>query len=105
MRYGSLSAKVTRVARDAIAEPDVALQEVNPEKSQKSFFSGGAQRVQNLYFPVILTPDRTAIDEKQSLPLSNGLTATVEIKTGERRIIDYLFSPLVEVGSRALKER
>jgi hemolysin D len=33
------------------------------------------------------------------------MAVTVEIKTGERRIIDYIFSPLTEVTSGAMKER
>jgi hemolysin D len=33
------------------------------------------------------------------------MAVTVEIKTGQRRIIDYIFSPLVEVASTAMKER
>jgi hemolysin D len=104
-RYGSLSAKVVRVGKDAVAEPDLALLEANPEKSQKSTLLGGAQRTQNLYFPITLAPSRQTIGEDGSIPISNGLAVTVEIKTGERRIIDYLFSPIVELGSRALKER
>jgi len=79
--------------------------EANPEKSQKSAFLGGAQRIQNLYFPVTLVPDQATLGDAVSIPISNGLAVTVEIKTGERRIIDYLFSPLLEVGARALKER
>ena len=39
------------------------------------------------------------------MPLNPGMTVTAEIKTDSRRVIDYLFSPLVEVGSRALRER
>jgi hypothetical protein len=31
------------------------------------------------------------------------MAVTVEIKTGQRRIIDYIFSPLVEVASTAMK--
>ena len=33
------------------------------------------------------------------------MAVTVEIKTGQRRIIDYIFSPFVEVASTAMKER
>jgi hemolysin D len=33
------------------------------------------------------------------------MATTVEIKTGTRRILEYLFSPLVEVSSNALRER
>jgi hemolysin D len=33
------------------------------------------------------------------------MAVTVELKTGARRLIEYVFSPLVEVASRALRER
>jgi hemolysin D len=40
-----------------------------------------------------------------SQPLSPGMAATTEIKTGKRRILEYLFSPLTEVASEAMQER
>lgn len=104
-RYGVLSGKVTRVGKDAIPEPDAAQQESAPSKAQRSTFIGGAQRTQNLYFPVTLKISSAVSRDGEQLPISNGMGVTVEIKTGDRRIIDYLFSPLVEVGSRALRER
>jgi hemolysin D len=33
------------------------------------------------------------------------MATTVEIKTGKRRILEYLFSPLAEVTSEAMQER
>jgi hemolysin D len=33
------------------------------------------------------------------------MAVTVEIRTGSRRILEYVFSPLVETASKALKER
>jgi hemolysin D len=33
------------------------------------------------------------------------MTVSVEIRTGTRRIINYVFSPLVEVAGKAMKER
>jgi hemolysin D len=39
------------------------------------------------------------------VPLSPGMAVSVEIATGKRRILDYLFSPIAEVGSKALRER
>jgi hemolysin D len=33
------------------------------------------------------------------------MAATVEIRTGSRRIIDYLLSPLVKYGHDSLRER
>ena len=62
--------------------------------------------MQNLVFAVVLTPDVSTIDvDGAERPLTSGMAATVELKTGSRRLIEYLFSPLVEVASRAMKER
>jgi hemolysin D len=44
------------------------------------------------------------VDGKQ-LPLTPGMAVTVEIKTGERRIIEYLLSPLARHSQQALRER
>ena len=43
--------------------------------------------------------------EDTKIPLTPGMAVTAEIKTGKRRIIEYVFSPLVEITSRAMKER
>ena len=40
-----------------------------------------------------------------TIPLTPGMTVSVEIKTDSRRVIDYLLSPLAKVGSEAMKER
>lgn len=106
-RYGTLPAQVNRIAQDAIAQPDAQQAEADPTKSnrQDKLFVG-AQRVQNLVFPVTLTlADPTIIVEGQRVPLSPGMAVSVEIATGKRRILDYLFSPIAEVGSKALRER
>jgi len=104
-RYGTLAARVVKVGRDAIPEPEAAQQESGPGRSQRSKLTGGAERTQNLYFPVILALGETTIGANNDLPISNGMAVAVEIKTGERRLIDYIFSPLVEIGTRALRER
>ena len=105
-RYGSLPARVKRVSREAIPEPDAQQQEGDPAKAGRSSVLGGAQRIQNLVFPVVLSLDRTMIAaDGAEIPVTNGMAVTVEVKTGYRRIIDYIFSPLVEVASTAMKER
>lgn len=105
-RFGTLDAIVTRVGTDAIPQPDAQSLEGNPAKAQKDSFLGGAQRIQNLVFPVTLRASRSAMNvDGVDVPLSPGMGVSVEIKTGKRRIIEYFFSPLVEVGSRALRER
>ena len=105
-RYGTLEAKVLEVARDAIPEPDASTQEGNPAKAAKNQTFAGAQRVQNLVFPVTLQPTTFVMEaDGARVPLSPGMAVSVEIKTGSRRIIEYVFSPVVEVASTAMKER
>lgn len=105
-RFGTIDGVVTHVSHDAIPEPDASNAEGMPTKSKKDSFFGGAQRTQNLVFQVLLKAkqDYMAV-EGVKIPLSSGMAVTAEIKTGKRRIIDYIFSPLVEISSRALKER
>ncbi|MGO7888516.1 HlyD family type I secretion periplasmic adaptor subunit, partial [Rhizobium ruizarguesonis] len=60
---------------------------------------GNAQRVQNMVFPVTIKPDTAGIDiDGTRVALSPGMSVTVEVKTGSRRILEYLYSPLAEIG-------
>ena len=105
-RYGTIDATVTKLARDAIPEPDARQIEGDPARPSETKTFAGAQRTQNLVFPVTLTPARTTIEADGALvPLQPGMAVSVEVKTGSRRIIDYVFSPLVEVTSEAGRER
>ena len=91
---------------EAIPEPDAQQLEANAAKASKSVLSAGAQRMQNLVFPVTLALEQTAISaDGVDVPVSNGMAVSIEIKTGSRRVIDYVLSPLAEVASKSMKER
>ena len=82
-RYGTVKAKVKTVTADA----------VNDEK-------------RGAIFPVILSLDRTAIDvDGKQIRLSPGMNVTAEIKTGRRRIIEFLLSPAQRATAESLRER
>ena len=50
--------------------------------------------------------DRTQMQiEDKLVNLSPGMAVTVEIKTGSRRIISYLLSPVLKYRQEALRER
>ena len=106
-RFGMIEGKVTRVATDAIPEPDAQQVEASAAKELQSTIPlGNVQRVQNLVFPVTVSPDKTTMNvDGKIMPLSPGMAVTVEIKTGKRRILEYLFSPLAEISSEAMGER
>jgi len=80
--------------RDAAAA-NISVLEREREKTYAAFL-----------FPVILHPAETAmVIDGRRVPLSPGMAVNVEIATGNRRILEYIFSPLVETASQALKER
>ena len=105
-RYGVLEAAVAQVSSDAIPEPEALVNQADASKAPSEKMFAGAQPTQNLVFPVTLHPERDymMIDGRRT-PLSPGMAVTVEIATGSRRILEYVFSPLVETASDAMKER
>ena len=61
---------------------------------------------QNLVFPIVLKPDDATITvDGVAEPLTSGMAVTVELKTGGPRMLDDLFAPVVEVASKAMRER
>lgn len=104
-RYGTLDGRVERVAADAIPDDRAMQSELDPTSSDRAQ-PFGAQKVRGLVYPLLLSLDRRPTGGAGApLPLHPGMAVTVEVKTGRRRIIDYLLSPLEEVGSTALTER
>ena len=43
--------------------------------------------------------------EGQAVPITAGMSGSVEIKTGSRRLIEYVLSPLVQHARESLNER
>ena len=105
-RYGTLPAHVIRVARDAVPQADATQRVNDPFRPNSDSISGGAEATQNLVYPLTLKLDRTTLKvDGVEAPLAYGMSVTAEIRTGDRRILDYLFSPLAETVSHAMKER
>jgi hemolysin D len=105
-RYGVIKAHVARIAKDAIPEPDANAIEGDPTRASNAVGFAGGERTQNLVFPVVLKPDAETIAvDGVAQPLTSGMAVTVELKTGARRMLEYVFSPLVEVASKAMRER
>jgi hemolysin D len=82
-RYGTVPATVKSVVADA----------VNDEKK-------GA------IFPAVLSLNQASIDvDGKRINLSPGMNVTAEIKTGKRRVIEYLLSPVQRHVDESLNER
>lgn len=105
-RFGVIEGRVTNLTTDAVPEPDAAqLESTAAKEPHATVPTGNVQRVQNLVFPITVKPDQTNIAVNgRMMPLTPGMAVTVEIKTGKRRILEYLFSPLVEITSQAMRE-
>jgi len=59
-----------------------------------------------LIYPTRVSMDRATIQvEGKPVHLSPGMAVTVEIKTGQRRVIEYLLSPLLKSVKESLRER
>jgi len=53
-----------------------------------------------------VTLDRTTMNvDGKTVNLTPGMAATVEIKTGKRKLIEFLLSPLMRMTAEAAKER
>ena len=106
-RYGTITGTVLDVSNDAVDERDAteltdAANAARPAGTSPS----SPPRPQNLVFPTtIRLAQRTMHIDGKEIDLIPGMAVTVEIKTGQRRAIDYLLSPLREVTSSAAHER
>jgi hemolysin D len=102
-RYGLLHGRVLGVSRDAI---------VRDKPQDRADRQAGAAnetsepKGQDLSYSARISLDKAAmlIDE-EVVDLAPGMAVTVEIKTGSRRILDYLLSPLLRYRQEVLHER
>ncbi|OWQ90861.1 hypothetical protein CDN99_11920 [Roseateles aquatilis] len=82
-RYGTITGHVRHVSRDAIHDEKRGL----------------------LYAVTVDLDQRHLIVEGRTLPLGPGMSGTVDIRTGTRRVIEYFLSPLIQHRSESLRER
>ena len=102
-RYGTLSGKITRISHDAM-DSTQALSLANGLATNNRILP--ATQTQDLVYVVTVALDRgTIVIDNKAIPLLPGMTGRLEIRTGERRAIEYFFSPIVEVVSEAGHER
>lgn len=103
-RYGTITAQVIKISRDAVDDRENQTVTDAATAAKQGASPGG--RLQNLVFPATLRLDkRTIMVDGEPIALTPGMAVTVEIKTGTRRAIDYVFSPLIELWSGSVSER
>lgn len=106
-RYGTIEAEVVKVSADAVEDRNAtAMMDAASAARPQANTAPRPNPGQNLVFPAVLKLDRRTmrIDGKE-IPLTPGMAATIEIKTGSRRAISYILSPLSEVISTSGRER
>lgn len=82
-KYGTIHGKIVQVSNDAIDD----------EK-------------RGLIYSSRIHPERATMRvEGKIVNLSPGMSVTVEIKTGKRRVIEYFLSPLIQQAQESLHER
>ena len=105
-RYGTVAGEIVRISHDAVFDKDLTRMDAAMPQSQTSSTLDATPKTQGLVYPVAVQLERSSmLVDGNETPLMPGMTATVEIRTGERRVIDYLLSPLREVASQAGHER
>jgi adhesin transport system membrane fusion protein len=81
--YGGLPAKLERISADTITN----------EKDES-------------FYLIYLRSDQNYIESKQGkLDIIPGMTATVDILTGKKTVLDYLLKPILKAKNEALRER
>jgi membrane fusion protein, hemolysin D len=103
-RYGLLHGQVASVSQDAITRDQP--QDKDSGRAQKADSSTSEPKGQELAYAARVSLDRTQMQvENNTVNLSPGMAVTVEIKTGSRRVISYLLSPLLRYKQETLRER
>lgn len=82
-KYGTIAAKVSHVSQDAIQDEKKGL----------------------IYSVKVVLTQPTINVNGRLVALSPGMSGSVEIKTGTRRVIEYVLAPLLQHGRESLRER
>ena len=81
--YGALDGEVTRIGADTITDPE-----------GREFFK-----------VVVRTQTNVLGQVDDPLPVTPGMTASVDIQTGQKTVLNYLLKPLRRAQAEALRER
>jgi hemolysin D len=97
-KYGLLHGTVLSLSRDAVARD-------RPSDRNQSTDTSRSESAELTYVARVSLESTQMPTEEGVASLSPGMAVTVEIKTGSRRIISYLLSPLVRYNQEVMRER
>jgi hemolysin D len=105
-RYGLVQGKVRRLGRDAATNPNAAPPGSLAAMAQAPQQGSSSAPPAELAYPakVTLLQDWILVDGRHE-PIRAGMRVSAEIKTGDRRVIEYLLSPVMQAAKEAGRER
>jgi hemolysin D len=103
-RYGLLHGTVLSVSPDAITRDRPG--DRSGDRQTGATNETSEPKGQELVYAARISLDSTAMQvEDRLVNLTPGMAVTVEIKTGSRRVIEYLLSPLLRYAGEVMRER
>jgi hemolysin D len=103
-RYGLLHGQVLSISQDAVIRD--RQQDRLGERMPGNASDSSEPKGQELNYSARISLDRTAMQiDGMMVNLSPGMAVTVEIRTGSRKILNYLLSPLLRYRHESLRER
>ena len=103
-KYGLLNGKVLSVSQDAITHEKPL--DASKDTAQGTDAGSSEPKGQELVYAARISLDRKQMQvEDKLVNLAPGMAVTAEIKTGSRRIISYLLSPLLRYKQEMFRER
>lgn len=91
--YGGLDGKVTLISPDTLSNQNRATDQLKLDQNQ-------------VYYRMLVQTEGNTLRDKngKELPLIPGMVATVDVKTGEKTVFQYLIKPITRL-KQALRER
>jgi hemolysin D len=103
-RYGLLRGKIVSISQDAI--PRNKPVENGNARATGAETSSSEPMGQELVYAARVSLERNQMNiDNRRVNLSAGMAVTTEIKSGSRRIISYILSPLMRYGQESFRER
>jgi hemolysin D len=103
-RYGLLHGTVESISRDAVSDDKRKTPDQKAAAADQAS-PGDDQAGAPVYVARIKLEKSSIMVEGKAEPLGPGMAVSAEIKTGRRRVIDYLISPLRQYEQEAIRER
>lgn len=91
--YGGLDGKVTLISPDTLSNQNRATDQLKLDQNQ-------------VYYRILVQTEGNTLRDKngKELPIIPGMVATVDVKTGEKTVFQYLIKPITRL-KQALRER